>query len=427
VLAINKQPIARVVDAFRRKEIGDNVRGTDLALATMYLTKRVGALGHEVPRGEVKLKVLKKESGKTDSYTTEWDYHEEKIGDPFVHRMAKNLFSKAQCRKDFHHKSYLCPHYVRLQECMPKSDRSLNYFGAREGCLPPFGEIIWESSPENTFQAYLFRLPQGDVAGYVRIPTYGVDDEEEAVADFEEVIAKMEAEASVLVIDQMNNPGGNLFYLYALATRLTPYPLYVPTERIMLTQEQVAIALDDIDQLEDIPDDQTARERLGESIRGIYVTQKITDGMLDYAQQIVSQWNRGKRFTDALHMYGFESIEPHPTFRYTKPILLIINYMDFSSADFFAAIMQDNQRATLIGTRTAGAGGYVEKMSVTNLTGIRDIGVTGSFAERTNGMPIENLGVEPDILYEFTVSDLQNQYTDFKTKVLKELQHMMEK
>jgi C-terminal processing protease CtpA/Prc len=44
--------------------------------------------------------------------------------------------------------------------------------------------------------------------------------------------------------------------------------------------------------------------------------------------------------------------------------------------------------------------------------------LTGSIAIRASGLPIENLGVTPDYVYEITSADLQNNYTDFKKSLL---------
>jgi hypothetical protein len=39
---------------------------------------------------------------------------------------------------------------------------------------------------------------------------------------------------------------------------------------------------------------------------------------------------------------------------YTKKIVVLINELDFSAAEFLAAILQDNKRATLFGESTGG-------------------------------------------------------------------------
>lgn len=105
-----------------------------------------------------------------------------------------------------------------------------------------------------------------------------------------------------------------------------------------------------------------------------------------------------------------DKLRPCPnSLRYAKPILVIINALDFSGADFFPAMLQDSQRATLFGARTAGAGGFIDRISFPN----QSIQFTASIAKRTDNSPIENLGVEPDISYEVTPDDLQNGYQGY--------------
>jgi hypothetical protein len=90
---------------------------------------------------------------------------------------------------------------------------------------------------------------------------------------------------------------------------------------------------------------------------------------------------------------------------YRKPLMLLVDEMSASGADFFAATIQDNKRGPLFGWRTMGAGG--------NVTSWR----AGSYSEGTTSLTeslmsrgqdvltrdfpltryVENVGVRPDI------------------------------
>ena len=102
---------------------------------------------------------------------------------------------------------------------------------------------------------------------------------------------------------------------------------------------------------------------------------------------------------------------------YTKPILILINGRSISCGDLFAAILQDNKRATLFGTRTAGAGGAVFRHKFDNKFGIEFFTTTITHGERKNGDPIENLGVMPDIPYEITEEDIKSDYLPYANEI----------
>jgi len=118
-------------------------------------------------------------------------------------------------------------------------------------------------------------------------------------------------------------------------------------------------------------------------------------------------------------------INPHPKYQYTKPILVLIDHMCFSGGDFFPAIMHDNKRALLFGSRTTGAGGFKNIFSFPNIHGIGDFSLTGSIAERKNGEVLENLGVTPDILYQITIDDLRNGYQGYIGEVNKSIHNIL--
>jgi hypothetical protein len=190
-----------------------------------------------------------------------------------------------------------------------------------------------------------------------------------------------------LIIDQMNNPGGNLLYLYALASLLSDQPLDIPKHRIALTQEDLYFAFNESPEIAAVCTDLEAKELLGETLQGIPVSRKLAEGVFLHLQFIIDEWNSGRELTDPTYLLGIGPLEPYPSACYTKPI-------------------------------PAGAGGYLKKVEFPNLNGIAYFTYTVSLAERIDGQPLENLGVVPDINYEITENDLVSRYQEFSQAVL---------
>ena len=424
LLAINGKPVSEVLEKFRKKEIGENHLETDKALAELYFTSRLGSSGHEIPKGSIEIRFCKKNENRAQKCTLEWNYHSQKISQAPMPYPDRSLGKpSAILKKNPYKKQFTTPHCALLKKKFVENNEPSDMLGSRKSRIPPLGMVLWESDPQSEFHAYLFLMDDMHVGGYVRIPSYNVDGDY-AADEFAELIEVFQEVSDVLVIDQVNNGGGLVLYLYALVAMLTDYELKVPMHQVMLTQEEVYFAYNSSRILESVTNNRSARKILGDTLEGITVDYNLVTSLLNSHQFVINQWNSGKLFTDFHHLYGIEKISPHPEVNYKKPILILTNSLDFSAADFFPAIMQDNGRAKIMGSRTAGAGGYVEKIFFPNLNGVEELDVTASFAVRSNGMPIENYGVTPDIPYEITEVDIKNNYCDYKENILIELKKM---
>jgi C-terminal processing protease CtpA/Prc len=163
-------------------------------------------------------------------------------------------------------------------------------------------------------------------------------------------------------------------------------------------------------------------------IKGLSVNYENIVLWRDSINFILTQWKEGKVFTDPNRLLkGWDCIHPHPKVRYTKPIVLLINGLAGSCGDIFPAIMQDNQRAILIGTTTAGGGGLSVSQEVLNKFGLKAYSLTGSLVIRPNGQYIENLGVTPDIEYALSLDDLRHNYRGFTDVILSTMYDLLEK
>lgn len=397
--------------------------GTDRSMTELFLTNRIGSHAHEVPTEPIMIGIRKQNQQRINYYQLTWNYEPELISNHF-----KIPSSKLDKEKSFLEQNILKPQMVSsyndfFQSLVVKDLQAGIKPGARKSFLPLLGKKWWASGSDNTFYAYLYENECGHLIGYIRIPHYmGSTDE---VFEFAKIIEYFEERSHGLIIDQVNNPGGSLFYMYALAGILTDQPLNTPKHRVSISQEQVAQAIKLIPLFESISDDDDAKVVLGDLFSGHPVTHQMTKFFLNYFRFIVSEWEAGKTVTDPTSLYGFDKINPSPFGCYTKPILLLVNELSISCGDFFPAILQDNKRALIMGARTSGAGGFVLKHQFPNLFGLSAFNYTGSIAERIDKKPIENLGVTPDIPYKISSVDLQSSYVEYASEINKSINSMV--
>lgn len=403
LVTFNGSSVHDLILEIQANEFGTTSEGTDRALAEMMLTNRRGSLGSDVPHGPVQIGIKKKGKSSIKQFQLIWSYTPEQITHSFE---TQQHFAEPVLQWN---RSMLTPLYEDLVTVDYETGN--HGLGQKVGFLPPLGKIWWKTDDSSSFHAYLWENKDHKRIGYLRIPHY-IGDENEAL-EFMYIVAYLEENSQALVIDQLNNPGGSVFYLYALTSMLTDRPLETPKHRMTLTPREVEFAVKAIPVLQSIVNDKQAQDKLGESLSGYPVTYQTAQFILEFCRFTVHEWNAGRSFTAPTHLYGVDHINPHPYASYSKPILILINELDFSGGDFFPAILQDNKRALLMGTKTAGAGGFVARMTFPNRFGIDNFHYTASIAERVNGKPIENLGVTPNIHYTLTPNDLQNNYRGY--------------
>ncbi len=426
VILFGEEPIHSVVQGLRLKNFGDRGMATDQGLAEQYLTFRIASLGHEVPRGPIN--VVVKREGRLISLPLYWDYLSEKIKQepkktPLSRSVKLNatlgdhpVINRNYCSGIY---DIIHSHFLRW---VLEEEVNAELLGAKKSFVPTLGKVIWTSSSPY-FHAYLYQMPTKERIGYLRIPHYRGNTLKQ-IQDLQKIISFFETYSDAVVIDQVNNPGGFAFYMYAIASMLTTKPLKPPMERESITHENVSFALNNVNVLGRISTDEEAKEIIG-PLQGYPVTAAVARSFYNHFRFLIDEWNLGKTITGPTFL--LENIEPHPRVNLSKPLMILVNHLDMSCGDYFPALMQDNKRAKIFGSKTAGAGGALLQVSYPNAFAVANFSLTASIAERANTEVIENLGVEPDVPYDVTLDDVMHGYEGYKEAVNKAIMEMIQK
>ncbi len=438
ILEWNGRPVSQAVAAFCQAEFPLEKPAYAWRHAASFLTARFGQYGQLLPdESSVQLKVRKRGSQSLYTITIPWLKLEEEIQPRSLPEDSQIAISPL--KRNLQNSRYLeSPYAARLEQqaCSTKKiskkikerlasvteeeDDEYNYWYsyAAKHPLPPLGSLLWESKPEHLFFARLTKHPSGKKVAYVRLPSFNQpysEDYEDHAIQFANLMRTFERTSDLLVIDQRMNGGGALLYLYSLIQPLLTQPIAPPLFIERLSHEEIAKALDMSDLLS-MENDRNTNDFMqeGETVNGYPFDKKFVAQALDYYRFLIDAWNSGVILTKPHAYLGIDSLTPHPTKRYTKPIILLIDESALSCGDIFPALMQDSGRATLVGTNTAGAGGHVARTCFPNPWGISSCSYAASLILRPNGNLIDRIGVAPDLVYETTADDLEYDYRDYQ-------------
>lgn len=413
LISLGGKPTAEIIDSLLSK-VTQGQEKTAEFLAAMYVTRRSRAAGFVVPKGPTILKVKKRADQKIYSRQLTWDYSPEYINYSAKKKLRTGRGTRSSLKSI---RSYRAP----LAEREAADIANPYSLGNRESYLGELGNIIWESEEGSPFHAYIYEQDDGRKVSYVRISSYSERSYSlnEMAREFSNLMGLFQSESDALVIDQLNNPGGNIFYLYSLISMLTDQVILTPRQKIKLSPAEVRDCVDDLKLLEMVNTDLEAKAIIGDSLYGYPINMNFVWTFRNYCRFVIESWENQNWLTEPTHIYGVDGINPFPESekRFTKPILVLTNELDFSGGDFFPAILQDAGRATIMGGQTAGAGGYVTRHTLSNSFGLDYFSTTGSVAYRQNGQVIEGLGITPDIKYQLTVEDIANDFVSYRSKI----------
>lgn len=271
--------------------------------------------------------------------------------------------------------------------------------------------------------------------GYLKIKTFSPQDQGpicgvcKSIGEFEQLIKQFEQTTDLLIVDLRNNFGGLKNLCHALTSYLTPKPLEMYKKASLLDQVMIDGYRSNL---------LLINRWLDEGITSPYNSFKSVDryhtahmygispltrtyliDLKGYLQGLLAQWGEGKRMSN--WQYESKFLPPNPKVTYTKPLIVLVNEITASSSEIMTALLKDNQRATVFGKTTAGAGCYINtgfhNMPMKGPYAISSINFSSAMILRSNGQLIEDQGIEPDVICDLTSNDYLNNGVDYSKKL----------
>jgi hypothetical protein len=251
--------------------------------------------------------------------------------------------------------------------------------GTRKSYIPPLGDIFLETLDDDPYYAYIAYLEDGRRLGFIRIPDYNPNPEK--LEYLNGLISLFNQETDMLVIDQVENAGGSMFFMYAIAAMLINEPaVNLPLHTLTVDDAELELAVDNLERAE-FEDD--------------WMDERPSEETIAFSKFIVDEAKAGRRRTGPTHLGGVKQIKP-ATHHYTKKVAILVDECTFSAGEFLAAILQDNKKALIFGMNTAGAGGCMKRFGPSPYSNAF-ITLSWTSAIRPSGTYIENIGIKPDV------------------------------
>ncbi len=364
-----------------RLSMSSSREASALGSLTRRLTERSGVRG-PVPTGSCSLEIRSRASGQLSPITLVWQVHGRPLpGVSFFESSDLYPLSPGNLHTDL---SWNC-------------DAATLSTPQSAPWLPEEATMV----ESEEFSCCTFPTPAGSM-GYIRIRTFKPEDDQNAQKEFARLITVL-AGTKGLVVDINDNPGGHIQYCYHLLSMLTDKTLSLP----VFAMRPSRAALNDY--------------RLWAASAKSAARKKAYQMQADELERCLES---GASMTAFGPGFGRNAIEPDAKVRYTHPILVLVNDQCYSCGDLFPAILQDNHRAVIFGSNTAGAGGSVSSYGPLSYSG-SSIHLTETVQKRSSGAFLENVGVKPDVSWDHTQADVAAGFKAYRDGYIAALQKLV--
>lgn len=420
LVALDGQPVQALIASFRKYAVAANPRSTDRLAASVIRSRSQSIVPHAPELGDTAVASVRlAATGATASYSMPWMKSgigiESQGPLPSPRRGNGRIFlppaSEAAvdaagggigappmrtadvAAPDNTLPSYLDSVRPLLNVSVAQSPYAVLGFGARS---PVFALPAGFNVRLGTLSSHFFfsgtYLASGVRIGFIRIPTMAPPNTALALQQLDQEMAFFNANTDALIVDVMRNPGGSVSAAESFAQRLFPTAFRTVGFEIRATAVWVQAIVSAL-----------------EGARAAGAPAEYVQNLTQIMNEIVEAYNENRGRTAPVSLTtGSLTLAPAPN-AYAKPLLLLVDELTASGGDMFAAIVQDNHRGPLLGTRTMGAGGSVTQFNCTVFTEsscgitltLMNRGVVISGTEYPPSPYIENVGVRPDIVVDY--------------------------
>ena len=417
ILQMDGRPAAQIIEEIGKMNAFGNARSTGRWAADYVTYRTQGVQPRAAELGKSATLLIRKADGSEKSYTIDWD----KSGTPVTKlgplpnfRLARPAEKRSEEAEEAGEDPSWKKPWIKLQNNIARPSKHLRGFHGRDPIfrLPAaFQQRLGRSRADFYFSGTW--TAEGKRIGFIRVGTFDLGSSGLvgiALRQFETEIAFMQSNTDVLIVDVTRNGGGFGCYAETMLTYLMPRNFQTFGSEFRPTLFDI---FDWRSMYQDAIDFGTADE------------QKLYAALLRDIETAYKE-NRGRTGAMPICQDGFEVAPARDRngalLAYTKPLLVLTDEFTASAGDIFAALVQDNKRGKIFGYRTAGAGGSTYQLDA-GFFSEGAVSMTPTMLVRPEmrsapGFPasryIENVGVTPDIVYDYQTRDnLMNNGADF--------------
>lgn len=233
--------------------------------------------------------------------------------------------------------------------------------------------------------------------GYLRIPKMSkkTDFIDEAMQTFKNTQG--------LIIDVRGNAGGRR----AILKKLMPY--FLSNDEFYISN----IAKFRITPLDDTPNDEgyLANRYLYPATSSVF-NNKEREKLSGFLSDFQPNWQHENKLFSQWHFMVHRAQDNKARYVYQKPVIILMDQMNFSATDIFLNAFKGRKGITLIGQASGGGSSRSQFYILPSAGGGKKWGavlMASMISYKTNGDLIEGIGVQPDVHMAYTVDDLTSQ------------------